>query len=496
MPVFRFKRLDEAMIVLSLVAILLCVVFFRPWSWDVTAYHLPFAARALGLSRFEQITPLETSRYDGFPVLWRYALAPGLILDLPRLYVFPNLAAALAIAFSSVSALGKPWYAVLACTLCFPISLLGFSTPYQDYFTNVIALAGAMHLFRWIYGAHSFYGSSDRWRLLLASLFLIIAANIKIQGLMIAVAISFVGFLYWIVLFFATKRRAVFVPVARSKSSPVGNVMFLVLAICIIVSVFLQPINNLLRFGNPLYPVRVFGLNGTEERYSTPLEYLPQVPVVTSVISHFLSTTEIDPYLLSGGEAKPSLLRSGDMNIIRKPSATNYSPRTGGTIGPIYIGLLIVALFGVVKTIRNKELLNHFSGQVSLVLFSLLVVISAMPQSMELRYFLIAIYIPALVAILVPSSESTEKVAKVLICSGLIIGILHILVYGRHILLPAIGLNLNKELPSSQQCLALGELSTNSDGRRMLTMRGKVLGDTVFKCRIVINPEVYIKYER
>jgi hypothetical protein len=270
--------------------------------------------------------------------------------------------------------------------------------------------------------------------------------------------------------------------------------MFLVLGACIVLAIFVQPINNLLRFGNPLYPVRAFGLNGSEARYSTPLEYLPGVPVVTNVVSHFLSATEIDPYILPGGESNPSLLRTGDMHNIRKPSAAKYSPRTGGTIGPIYTGLLVIALVGIGKIIRNKEYKNCFSGQAALVLFLLLAIISAMPQSLELRYFLIALYIPAIVAVVAPASEWTEKAAKGLICLGLIVGILHIAVYGRHLLSPGIRLNLNKELPTSQKCLALGELSTNSTGRKILTMRGKALGDTVFKCRIVMAPDIYINY--
>lgn len=58
---------------------------------------------ALGIDNYSQISELQGPRYDGFPVLWRY----------------------------------------LACTFCFPISLIGFASAYQDWLANVVAWVDA-----------------------------------------------------------------------------------------------------------------------------------------------------------------------------------------------------------------------------------------------------------------------------------------------------------------------------------------------------------------
>jgi hypothetical protein len=496
MLVRAMKGLDKAMLVLVLLAILMSVVFFRPWYWDATAYHLPFSARAMNLAKYAQISAIENERYNGFPVLWRYALAPGLIFDLPRLYVLPNLAAAVAMAFSSVATLGLSWPVALACTLCFPISLLGFASAYQDYFTNVIALAGALHLFKWIHDVRYVSDGSGRWRLLLSFLFLIISANTKIQGLMLSVTILLVGLLYWLVIFSTNKTFNLSLSTSRPKRRFGLKFLLILFWLCVALALFVQPLNNLIRFGNPLYPVRAFGLSGSEERYSTPLEYLPKISVVTNVISHFLSTTEIDPYLLPGGDTKPSLLRSGDMFNERRPSLAQSSVRTGGTIGPIYIALLTLALAGLYRILQSKDDPAQSSDQVALPLFALLLAVSALPQSLELRYFLITLYIPAILAVLAPGNAWSTKAAKAVICLGLIIGIFHVAVYGRHILAPGIMLDLRKELPTSQQCLSEGELKTGSDGRKILNIHGKRFGDMVFKCRMVMTGDIFINYQR
>jgi len=46
------------------------------WIWDATSYHLPFAAREIGIENYLGISNLFDERYKGFSILWRYALAP------------------------------------------------------------------------------------------------------------------------------------------------------------------------------------------------------------------------------------------------------------------------------------------------------------------------------------------------------------------------------------------------------------------------------------
>jgi hypothetical protein len=60
-----------------------------------------------------------------------------------------------------------------------------------------------------------------------------------------------------------------------------------------------QPINNTLQYGNPFYPVRVAGLNGTELPTSSPIQYISKLPLLANAVGYFVSVTEIDPIVHS-----------------------------------------------------------------------------------------------------------------------------------------------------------------------------------------------------
>ena len=138
------SKIDRLIFLATIAAVVLAILCFRPWVWDATAYHLPFTARQLGVQDYLGISNLFNERYQGFPVLWRYALAPGLILNSPRLYILPNLLAAFSAALCLHRLLNISKSMAMATTLCFPISYLGFASPYQDYFTNMFALTGGL----------------------------------------------------------------------------------------------------------------------------------------------------------------------------------------------------------------------------------------------------------------------------------------------------------------------------------------------------------------
>lgn len=491
--------LDKALALLVAIALLGCVLLYRPWPWDTTAYHLPFAARALDISKYANISMLLNHRYEGFPILWRYALAPGLALNVPRLYLLPNFLATLAIAYSSVAVLAVPWYWGIAATICFPISLIGLASSYQDYFTNTFILAGSLMLFRGIHEIVRVHSSGliRVHKLIIGLVFLSVAANTKFQGLFMSIVALLIALLYYFIL-------AKYSPQSREQkqaliySIPVERKMVhLVMFIAIVYSIFFQPLSNIARFGNPVYPFKAFGLSGAEKTYTTPLEYLPKAPLAYNVISHFLSSTEIDPYILPGGSSKPPEIRTIDMHNGNRsaPSSGGSAPRTGGTIGPIYISLLALSLLSLSNVIRNMYSDLRFESHLPLLLFFMLIGISALPQSLELRYYLVCLYIPAYIALCIPRNQVLGSIAKAVVCLGIIAGIMHIGFLARSAIISTTIFDLRKELPSQQECIAMGSLLVEgSSGKTLVLDPDKVNNNVPFKCRMTLDKNVFIKY--
>lgn len=492
--------LNKALALLVVVALLVCILLYRPWPWDTTAYHLPFAARALDISKYANISALLNHRYEGFPILWRYALAPGLAFNVPRLYLLPNFLATLAIAYSSVAVLAVPWYWGIAATICFPISLIGLASSYQDYFTNAFILAGSLVLFRGIYEIVRVHSSGliRGHKLILGILFLSLAANTKIQGLFMATIALLIALLYYFILSnyrpqsCEQKQAPIYsVPIARRMAHQV-------LFVSIVCSIFFQPLSNIARFGNPVYPFKAFGLNGAEKTYATPLEYLPKAPLAYNVISHFLSSTEIDPYILPGGSSKPPSVRNIHMHNSNRsaPSSGGFAPRTGGTIGPIYISLLALSIFSLSRVIRDLYSDISFKSHLPLLLFLMLIGISALPQSLELRYYLVCLYIPACIALCIPRDEVFGSIAKGVVCLGIIASIMHIGVLGRSAIISKTIFDLRKELPSQQECIAMGTLLVEGSSSKTLVLDpDKVSNNIPFKCRMALDKNVFIEYK-
>ena len=493
--------IDKALALLVVIALLGCILFYRPWPYDTTAYHLPFAARALDISKYANISALLNHRYEGDPILWRYALAPGLAFNVPRLYLLPNLLATLAIAYSSIAVLAVPWYWGIAATICFPISLIGLASSYQDYFTNTFILAASLLLFRGIHEIDRVQSSGPirGHKIILGLLFLSVAANTKIQGLFMSIITLLIALIYYFIL-------AKHSPQSRENNQvpiyafPVARKMVQqVLLIAIISSIFFQPLSNIAKFGNPVYPFKAFGLNGAEETYSTPLEYLPKAPFAYNVISHFLSSTEIDPYILPGGSNKPPRIRTIDMHNSNRnaPSSGGIAPRTGGTISPIYIALIALSLFSLSNIVRGLRSELRFESHLPLLLFSMLIGISALPQSLELRYFLVCLYIPAYIALCIPRNQLLGSMAKGVVCLGIIAGIMHTEFLARSAIVSTTIFDLRKELPSQQECIAMGSLLVEgSSGKTLVLDPDKVNNSIPFKCRITADNDIFIRYSK
>jgi putative effector of murein hydrolase LrgA (UPF0299 family) len=163
-----------------------------------------------------------------------------------------------------------------------------------------------------------------------------------------------------------------------------------------------QPILNVLRFGNPMYPVKFLGLPGPEQRIMTPIQYIPKVPFLTNPASYVSSVLEIDPIIRS--KASFSFKRSWHNHNLPKDryksDTADYSYIvTGGSNGLLFLTLFIGSFLSVYPIGSKVEL----SVTPLLILRRRMLLTSLglmwLPQSMELRYYMVALFVTALVAV-------------------------------------------------------------------------------------------------
>jgi hypothetical protein len=283
------------------------LLLFDAFPADSLMYHLPFSARFLHLPGFPDFTNVTEGRYQGFPSLGRILLGPGLVWNHLRLFIIPNLLALALLACSCRRFLGISAALAICCCLTFPVALFGFRSSLQGFFVNAMVVA-SLCLFQ--PAAES--GADPRppaWILpwdLLGLLCLGLAANIKFQGLFMAVVVLMET------LFFRWRDQpsSGFEPWLPRRGT-------IVLASLLAVLIFAQPLLNISRFGNPFYPVRILGLSGTEPPLSSPIQYVPRLPLLTNAASFLVSVTEVDPIIRS--EAGFSFSRSWhNHNLPRK----------------------------------------------------------------------------------------------------------------------------------------------------------------------------------
>jgi hypothetical protein len=376
-------------------ALFLSLLFFDAFPADSLMYHLPFSARFLDLPGFPDFSNYHQGRYQGFPALWRILLGPGLAWNHPRLFIIPNIAALGLLVYCSRRLLRLSAAMTMCCCFAFPVALFGFRSSLQDFFVNTMVVIASLALFQPASGLDGDIRKPlwiSRWDLLgLACLAL--AANVKFQGLFMAVLVLMAAIIFRLRdLGFRGVGAAV--PAIKRR---------LVVAVLLIGLVFTQQILNTARFGNPFYPVRVLGLSGTEGRIPSPVQYIPRVPLLTNAASYLVSVTEVDPIIRS--EAGFSFARSWHNHNIPKPG---YRPApfdypfivTGGSNGFLFVAVFTGAVlslygFGVMR--------HHLSSTPLLILKRRLLTASLffmfLPQSMELRYYMVSLFAPAIVAV-------------------------------------------------------------------------------------------------
>ncbi len=233
-------------------------------------------------------------------------------------------------------------------------------------------------------------------RELSAFLLLAIVANIKFQGFFMA----FILLASWAYLRWRDNSlpwTGAMMTLDRTKSLTQGLIAFL-LCLCIAY----QPIHNTVNSGNPFFPIQVAGLRGSVPKTHSPIQYLPGIPLIYNFASFFVSSTEIDPIIRS--EAGWNFQRSWHNFNRPKPyyldrNANHSWVMTGGSNGIIFVLLAMgswLTLFPGRKELLSFADLAIHELQRRLIGVSFL--FTFLPQTMELRYYMVILFMVALVA--------------------------------------------------------------------------------------------------
>ena len=377
----------------AILAISLSILLFNAFPADSIMYHLPFTARFLNLPGFPDFTGYFEGRYQGFPSLWRILLGPGLAWNHPRLFIVPNLLALGLLAYCCRKLLGLSAALAICCCFTFPVALLGFRSSLQDFFVGVLVTIASITLFQVSYGFDRELRKPrwiSRWDLLGLTC-LALAANVKFQGLFMAMLVLTAALIF---RFRDLNRNGWIALPARKSQLAVATILSML--------VFLQPALNTSRFGNPFYPVSVAGFNGTEPPTSAPIQYIPQIPLLKNAASYIVSALEIDPIIRS--KAGWSFNRTWHNHNLPKPQYQPIYPDyqwilTGGSNGLLFLLLFFGAFMSVYGWWREAPLPLTPLLILRRRLLNTSLLFMFMPQSMELRYYLISLFVPALVAV-------------------------------------------------------------------------------------------------
>jgi putative effector of murein hydrolase LrgA (UPF0299 family) len=381
----------------AIFALCLALLLFDAFPIDSLSYHIPFASRFLQLPGFPDFTNYFEDRYQGFPVLWRLFLGPGLIFNHQRLFVLPNLAALSLLIYCSRRILFISAPLIFCCCVAFPVAIFGFRSSLQDFFVNVMVLVALISLLQTL-PAIKVTGENPRWLNwwdLVGLTCLALATNVKFQGLFMAILVISAATFFR--LQDASKTCKRLRRPARLKLILMSILLILILA---------QPIHNLLKFGNPMYPIKFLGLPAPEARMFSPIQYIPKVPFVANAASYLSSVLEIDPIIRSkaGFSFKRSWHNHNSPKDGYKPNAADYPyVVTGGSNGLLFFSLFTGAFLSVYQLRSNASVTPVLILRRRMLLTSL--GFMWLPQSMELRYYMSALFVPALVAV---SGDKTQ----------------------------------------------------------------------------------------
>jgi len=493
-------------ILTAILATLLSVVWFNAFAGDSLKEHLPFSVRFWNIPGYPQSSEYMLGRYSGFPIVGRMLMGPGLALYAPRLLMLPNLIALAILCGCCKRILGISRAMTICCCLCFPVVFYGFGSSMQDFFVNAMVMSAAICLFTpkdTSRGLSVVQPHIER-RDIFALAMLALASNTKFQGLFMASVVIFVAVATRFIL---PAFRQLRVPMEKTIVTDYSVAsrhyrMRWIAAVFILFLVYAQPVVNILRFSNPFYPVEAFGMPGTEKTYNTPVQYLPKIPVVYNYASFLSSALEIDPVIRSerGFRFKRSYhSRNIPKEEFKEPdNFGNMWILTGGSNGILYLLLLVGAIIGVIAIPRSTSGLNSAVIIANRRLMLSALIVCLLPQSIELRYYMYTLFVPALIAVNTPLLR-LNKLMRLIVVAGLWILLASVIFEPLYFwsrtgkrLDDAISMDAYRGLPSEQECLSCGKLEDSAkSGKKELIMTdyGKA-----FQCQLRFGRRLSVKY--
>jgi hypothetical protein len=323
-------------------------------AWDVWYYHLPFAGRIVGIVDASSFNfgRANQARYDGFPLLgealqgllWR-------ITGRPECASFVSLAALPGLAWFLKRTFAVPPHLTLLALLAIPLVQIHATACYVDLPANACVTMLVLIAYRQVVDR-----TAPNMRMLLgASALAIASANMKFQLVLVVVAASV----------------ALVATCLRRDAQRRTRLLVIALALPL---VFATPIKNVIRHGNPVWPVEIHllgkSLPHSEGAYSSSPVWLENVP----------RPVRFGASILELGLRPIASHERWSLDQWTPPSDPGY--RMGGFFGAyVVVNLVALVLAAFLRRTREAKVAAAFAGGAS-------VVASLMPQSHELRYYL------------------------------------------------------------------------------------------------------------
>lgn len=372
------KSILDLAVAVGLALVLAYFAFLRPFvPWDSWAYHFPFSVNLLSIyggAQFFPVCGLMLPRYEGFPLLGNF-LQGILWVSFNRIgaTTLLNAAGLMLVLFMAHRTLQIRYLTVLLVLFSVPMVAIHFFSTYLDLFAAFVL--GAMFLALHQRLRNPGEASLGSFMLIVGLGF--IAGGLKYQSIMAGNMILLVFLV---------------VHVVRDGSIPSWRVMGLFLLAGIAVNHWL--FWNLVIHGNPFYPIALsvagFAFPGPEGVYSNYPGYWEHN---IRPLNFVLSFTEID-WALRGVEYTYSIDQSSGERSLR------FQPARTGGFGVIFaFSSLLLSLVAFVYRRRLSRDTKWLAASALLLILA----ISFLPMSHELRYWLVVPVVLAAVMVKVGS---------------------------------------------------------------------------------------------
>ena len=319
--------------------------------YDVWYYHLPFAARLVGLldPAVYAFSSDNQPRFEGFPLFAE--LLQGLVWRVTgrvEATSFVSLGALFALPFTLWKWFRVPAGIALVAFLAIPLVHIHATAGYVDLPAN----AGATLLVLLVYRRLASSGPPAVRELVAAAALAAATANSKFQ-LVPIVAISALAMLV----------------ITIRRGATWGRMLVFAVALPL---VFTTPIKNVLRHGNPVWPVELTVLGHAfpyvEAAYA---QSPPHLAASSRPVRFARSVLEVD---------NRPIATHGRWSLDQWAPPSDPSCRMGGYFGA-YVAVLLVGVFAAAFRSRDGRIAAAVLGAVTLLA-------AFVPQSHELRYYM------------------------------------------------------------------------------------------------------------